>query len=157
MSLALLLICFVAMEPLTYVAHRWLMHGAGWVLHKSHHARIATRFEANDLFPVIFAAITMIVLALANGWEPLWSVGFGVTLYGFTYMFVHDIAIHQRLPFPARLLRFLQPLRNAHRIHHLYGGEPYGMLVPVVPKELRERAARTDRDPLGDRIKASAK
>ena len=39
-------------------------------------------------------------------------------------------------------------LAEAHRIHHLYGGAPYGMLLPVVPAELRERANHTDRNPL---------
>ncbi len=151
MSAVLVLAAFVVMEPLTYCAHRWLMHGVGWVLHRSHHQVLAARFEANDLFPVIFAAFTMLMLALANGWRPLWAIGTGITIYGATYMFVHDAVIHRRLPVPAFVLTLLTPLRNAHRIHHLYGGEPYGMLLPVVPRELRERAARTDRDPLATR------
>ena len=54
---------------------------------------------------------------------------------------------------PAGSLRraALDHLAEAHRIHHLYGRAPYGMLVPVVPAELRERASRTERDPLRDR------
>ena len=42
----------------------------------------------------------------------------------------------------------LDRLADAHRIHHLYNAAPYGMLLPIVPSELRERAERTDRNPL---------
>lgn len=136
------------MEPLTYAAHRWVMHGIGWALHKSHHQSLASRFEANDVFPLVFASITLMLMALANKWEPLWAVGFGITAYGFVYGLVHDGYIHKRLPLPRKLFGFLEPLRAAHRIHHLYGTEPYGMLCPIVPKELRAKAARTERDPL---------
>lgn len=148
--------CFIAMEPLTYAAHRWVMHGIGWVLHRSHHQVIAAKWEANDVFPVVFAAITLVLMALANAWQPLWAVGFGITAYGAVYAFVHDLYIHQRLRIPRRMFSFLEPLRAAHRIHHLYGGEPYGMLCPIVSKELREKAAKTDRDPLEDKVQRRA-
>ena len=39
-------------------------------------------------------------------------------------------------------------LGDAHRIHHLYNAAPYGMLFPVVPAVLRDRASRTQRNPL---------
>jgi beta-carotene 3-hydroxylase len=143
------LVAFALMEPAAYAAHRWIMHGVGWVLHKSHHQRRAAAFEANDAFPVIFAAVT--VLALLAGVEVravhfLVAVGVGITLYGAAYSFVHDVYIHGRL---GRLpvWRPLERLKEAHAIHHLYGREPYGMLCPVVPRALRERAARTERDP----------
>jgi beta-carotene 3-hydroxylase len=61
---------------------------------------------------------------------------------------VHDVYIHDRLPlFRGRTVPVLERLAAAHRIHHLYNGEPYGMLLPIVPRELRERAERTARDP----------
>ena len=41
---------FVLMEPATYAVHRWLMHGPGRGLHRSHHRLAAGRLEANDLF-----------------------------------------------------------------------------------------------------------
>lgn len=138
---------FVAMEPLTYAAHRWVMHGMGWVLHRSHHRRHAARLEANDAFPVIFAALTIAAMALAAhvpSLHLLLAVGIGVTAYGAAYAFVHDVYIHarlRRLPVWAPLER----LREAHTIHHLFGGEPYGMLCPVVPRELRARAAARPR------------
>ncbi len=146
---------FVAMEPITYAAHRFVMHGVGWVLHRSHHHRRRVsswrdRFEANDWFPVVFATVTIGAMALGTGLRSaslLVPIGVGVTAYGATYAFVHDVYIHGRL---GRLpvLAPLERLRDAHAIHHLFGGEPYGMLCPIVPRDLRERAVSRNVDPL---------
>ena len=67
----------------------------------------------------------------------------GVTAYGATYLLVHDVAIHGRLPLRFPRLAYLRWVHDAHELHHRFGGEPYGMLLPVVPRALRERAART--------------
>lgn len=146
------LAAFVAMEPVTYAAHRWVMHGIGDRLHRSHHRPPAGRVEANDWFPVLFAAVVLVGLAVGfnvPGWGALVPVGVGVTAYGAVYALVHDVYIHGRLPlFGDRRYALLDRLAEAHRIHHLFNGEPYGMLVPVVPADLRARAARTARDPL---------
>ena len=136
-------VAFVAMEPVTYAAHRWVMHGAGWILHRSHHGAPAGRLEANDAFPVIFAALTIALMALATEVRSLHlmvAVGVGVTAYGAAYAFVHDVYIHGRL---GRLPAWppLERLKAAHSIHHRFGGEPYGMLCPLVPKAVRERSA----------------
>lgn len=157
MTVLRVLVVFVVMEPVTYAAHRWLMHGIGWVLHKSHHQVLARRFEANDLFPVGFSAVAMILFAVATHWSPLWPVCWGITAYGAAYLFIHDGYIHARLKLPRQALRFLQPLYDAHRVHHLFGGEPYGMLCPIVPAELRQRALRTERDPLNQKAQAGVK
>ena len=55
-----------------------------------------------------------------------------------------------RDPFGDRSNAYLDHVAASHRIHHLYNGAPYGMLAPVVPTELREKAARTDRDPFAE-------
>ena len=54
-GLALFLLTILAMEAVAYGAHRWVMHGPGWFLHASHHRRRTGRFEANDLYALIFA------------------------------------------------------------------------------------------------------
>ncbi|HVF33670.1 MAG TPA: sterol desaturase family protein [Acidimicrobiales bacterium] len=137
------LLSFVAMEAVSYLAHRFVMHGPGMGLHRSHHrVRTESRFEANDVFPVAFAAVT--ILGMAAGatlpsFEVLYRVGLGVTLYGAAYAFVHDVYIHARLG-QLPVIGPLEWLKDAHRIHHLFGGEPYGMLFPIVPRRLRERA-----------------
>lgn len=143
MDLGIIAATFVVMEPMTYLAHRYVMHGLGWVLHASHHRARVGRFEANDAFPVVFAGLTILAMAAGASWPSvhlLEVVGFGVTAYGMAYMFVHDVYIHARLG-KLKSRRYLEWLKESHRIHHLYGAEPYGMLLPVVPAELRTRAA----------------
>ena len=138
---------FVGMEGFTYLAHRFVMHGIGWALHRSHHVSAGERFEANDVFPCIGAAVAMVGFAIGFnvGVPSLVAVGFGVTAYGFAYMFVHDVYIHGRV---ARLPEMapLERLRRAHALHHLFGGEPYGMLLPILPRRLRAEAITVDAD-----------
>ncbi|MFK8024069.1 MAG: sterol desaturase family protein [Ilumatobacter sp.] len=145
-------VAFVVMEPVTAATHRWVMHGIGEFLHRSHHRPRSERFEANDWYPVIFASIVIIGFVAGFRWDTftvLVPVGIGVTAYGAAYALVHDVYIHGRLGWrPRRPVPALEQLAEAHRVHHLYNAAPYGMLVPVVPAELRDRAQRTDRNPL---------
>ena len=144
-------VAFCLMEGVTYLAHRFVMHGAGIVWHRSHHqARVGT-FEANDLYPVVFAAVTILGMAAGASLPSLHFllvVGIGVTAYGLSYLFVHDVYIHARLGQLPRV-ELLERLKRNHAIHHLYGGEPFGMLLPIVPKGLRQRAAQASYDPFG--------
>jgi beta-carotene 3-hydroxylase len=149
-ALVLAAVSFVGMEGVTYLAHRFLMHGPGIGWHRSHHQRRAGTFERNDLYPVTFAAVTVVAMAVGasvEGAAGLVPVGAGVTAYGAAYLFVHDLYIHRRLPALRARWAVLDRLAAAHRVHHLYGGEPYGMLLPWVPADLRERAAATERSP----------
>ena len=135
---------FVAMEAVSYLAHRFVMHGPGMGLHRSHHRRTPSRFEANDAFPVGFAAVTILAMAAGTtlpSLDVLFDVGVGVTAYGLAYAFVHDVYIHRRLGAWVPRVAALEWLKSSHEIHHLFGGEPYGMLLPIVPQTLRERAA----------------
>lgn len=137
-------VSLLAMEPAVTAVHRWVMHGPGWAWHRSHHQRADGPFEINDLFPVVFASLTVAVMALGAAVEPLapllW-IGSGVTAYGVAYVIVHDLYIHERLGrLPGSGSRLVRHLADAHRIHHRFGREPYGFLVPRVPRELRERA-----------------
>ena len=146
------LAAFVLMEPITAATHRWVMHGIGEFLHRSHHQRTLTRLERNDWYPVMFAA-TVNVGFLAgfnwNGFGTLVPIGIGVTAYGAAYALVHDVYIHGRLGwFDGQQIQVFERLAEAHRVHHLYNAAPYGMLFPMVPSELRERASRTERNPL---------
>jgi len=135
---------FVAMEAVSYLAHRFVMHGVGMVWHRSHHVPTGGRFERNDLFPLCFSVVGVAVFAVATtgpAVAPLFWVGVGITAYGALYLFVHEVYIHERLPVRLPRLAYLAWLREAHRVHHRFGGEPYGMLLPVVSRELRSRAA----------------
>ncbi len=145
-------IAFAAMEPVTAAAHRWIMHGVGEVLHRSHHRRSSGRVEANDWYPVMFAALVNVGFYVGfnvDGLASLVEVGLGITAYGAAYGLVHDVYIHRRIRGGSGpRIEPLERLAEAHRIHHLYNAAPYGMLLPIVPAGLRERAERTDRDPL---------
>lgn len=149
-SLLIVLVSLVSMEAVSYLTHRFVMHGFGIGLHKSHHQPSDGGFELNDLYPMMFSSVAIMAFAAGTflpSLRPLLLVGAGVTLYGVSYLFVHEIYIHRRLPLVKGEHRLLEWLKSSHRIHHLYGGEPYGMLLPLVPRELRERAARSSRDP----------
>lgn len=132
---------FVVMEPVTAATHRWVMHGVGWVLHRSHHEPAATRLEANDAFPVMFAGVVGVGLWAGfnvDGFGALVAVGAGVTTYGAAYALVHDAFIHGRVRWPLRSRpAMLRRLADAHAIHHRDGGAPYGMLAPIVPARSR--------------------
>jgi beta-carotene 3-hydroxylase len=146
-------VSFVAMEPVTYLAHRFVMHGFGMGWHRSHHRRRTGRFERNDLFPVVFAGASMVAVAVgfnAPGFELMVPVVAGVGAYGAAYLFVHDLYIHRRIRRFTGHAERLDRLAAAHALHHQFGGEPYGMLFPVVPASLRERAGSvsTGRGPL---------
>ena len=150
-EVALVLGAFVAMELVAYVAHRFVMHGRLGAWHRSHHRPRATTFEANDLYPVVAAVVTVGVMAVGSavdGWRSLLWIGAGVTLYGAAYLFVHDLYIHRRIPRFTWTCSPLERVREAHRIHHLWAGEPYGFLFPIVPGDARARAATVRRDPL---------
>jgi beta-carotene 3-hydroxylase len=136
-------VAFLLMEPVTALTHRYVMHGVGRRLHRSHHQPDGSRFELNDWFPVMFAAIVMLGLWAGfnlDGLEVLVPVAIGVTLYGATYAAVHDGWIHRRVPwFDDRHSALLDRLAAAHRVHHDTNGAPFGMLIPVVPREVRDR------------------
>ena len=132
-------LAFVLMEPFTYCAHRWVMHGLAKFLHESHHRNAARAvpalLEANDFFPVILAAGVNILLALGFNQPSLSALVptcIGITAYGFAYFIVHDVYIHKRLRlFGNKKVAVLERLAAAHRLHHQFNSEPYGMLLPI--------------------------
>ena len=152
-SAVLVAVAFVLMEPVTYLTHRFVMHGLGRRLHRSHHRRWPARrsgdpfLEANDAFPVLFAGGTIVAMAVGfnvDGLSVLLPLCVGATLYGAAYAFVHDVYIHGRVTFRRRS-RLLDRLATAHAVHHRTGAEPYGMLWPVVPEASRQRVSAVPR------------
>ncbi|MEJ7584344.1 MAG: sterol desaturase family protein [Acidimicrobiales bacterium] len=152
MTLALVIVSFVVMEPVAYLAHRFVMHGVGAAWHRGHHRPRRTTFEANDLYPVVMASVTVVAFVIGasvGGFGVLTPVAGGVTLYGIAYVYVHDIAIHRRVGWiPVPDIAAVRYVREAHRIHHLWSGEPFGFLCPIVPAPLRRKARAVERDPL---------
>lgn len=141
---AIACVTFAVMEAVSYATHRWLMHGPGLRWHASHHAPPTGRWEKNDRFPLVFSAVGVGLFAgAAAGTTRLWPVASGVTAYGAAYGFVHELAVHRRLAVPVPESPYLDWLRRAHAEHHRAGGEPYGMLLPVLRTALPS-GAETD-------------
>lgn len=145
---AIVLLTIAAMEWLAAIVHRHVMHGWGWGWHRSHHEPRSGRFEANDLYALLFAVLSLALFLLGARWPALWWVGVGTVIYGLLYAFVHDGLVHQRLPF-ARAPRsgYLKRLVQAHRLHHSVRGREgavsFGFLyappVARLVKRLREQ------------------
>ncbi|KFM24946.1 Beta-carotene hydroxylase [Auxenochlorella protothecoides] len=146
----------VAMEMYARWAHRVLWHDAawGWALHASHHAPREGAFEANDLF-ALANALPAMGLCLYGFLRPdalggaLFGAGLGVTLFGISYMFVHDGLVHRRFPVgPIADVPVLRRIAAAHKLHHSdkYGGVPFGMFLG--PQELEAVGAGLDLEAL---------
>ena len=99
-GIALFFLTIAAMEGVAYAAHRWVMHGWGWFLHKSHHEPRTGAFELNDLYAVIFAVPSFVLLlgGVQLGWWPGFTwIGAGIAAYGAIYFGFHDVIVHRRL------------------------------------------------------------
>ena len=127
---------FLVMEGVTWLTHKYVMHGFLWYLHRDHHQKEPGFFEKNDWFFVIFAlpSILLILVGTTNGvwWEQ--AAGFGIMAYGLAYFLVHDVIIHQRFKWFSRSNNtYVRTIRWAHKMHHKHldkhEGESFGMLM----------------------------
>ena len=152
LNILIVLSAFIGMECMAWFTHKFVMHGWLWSLHKDHHKKESSGFfEHNDFFFLIFAipGIVCLFFGMRNDYNFLFWIGLGITLYGFTYFFLHDIFIHQRFRFLRKTdNRYLSAVRRAHKIHHKHldkeDGECFGMLwVPL--KYFRERKTKATR------------
>lgn len=133
--IAVVLVVFCLMEGLTWLIHRYVMHGFLWILHRDHHQKGKGFFEMNDLFFVIFAIPSWLLIMLGVIYKSTLSIaiGSGVTLYGIAYFLVHEVIIHQRIKiFTHSNNTYVRALRWAHKMHHKHldkeDGESYGFL-----------------------------
>lgn len=141
MSFLIILITFICMEGVTWLSHKFLMHGWLWNLHEDHHnKKNGAVLEKNDTFFIIFATPSILLFALGTflpGWGTALYIGIGIFCYGLGYFLVHDIFIHQRFKLFTRSNNFyLRAIRKAHKMHHKHlgkeEGECFGMLwVPL--------------------------
>jgi beta-carotene 3-hydroxylase len=130
MGFLIILLTFLVMEGITWLTHKYVMHGFLWVLHRDHHDKDHDGpFEKNDYFFVIFAipAIILILFGSVYGYSTIFYIGIGISLYGMAYFMVHDIFIHQRI----KIFRnadnwYLKGIRRAHKQHHKHIGKEEG-------------------------------
>ncbi len=133
---------FAIMEGITWLTHKYVMHGFLWYLHEDHHRPgYENFFEKNDLFFVIFAApsASLMVFGITElGLNFRFFIGLGILFYGIAYFLVHDVLIHQRFKWFKRTKnKYLKGLRKAHKVHHKNMDKEeskcFGMLL--VPKK----------------------
>ncbi|MDO9376777.1 MAG: beta-carotene hydroxylase [Bacteroidota bacterium] len=129
------LITFILMEGVTWLTHRFVMHGFLWSLHEDHHKKGPGFFEKNDAFFLIFAIPSWLCIMLGLQFQVYWiaAVGTGITMYGAAYFLVHEVIIHQRFKFFTRSDNtYVRTIRWAHKMHHKHlekhEGESFGML-----------------------------
>lgn len=146
--IAVFLAALLSMEAVAYLTHRYLMHGPLWFLHRSHHLPHRHRLEWNDIFGLLFAipSIVLIELGTREHGSLLLPIGLGMTAYGAIYFLFHDIVVHRRV----RLSRvpqtpYLRRIVKAHLIHHRThrrdGAESFGFLY--APTSFNERQPST--------------
>ncbi|TMM31452.1 beta-carotene hydroxylase [Polaribacter aestuariivivens] len=137
---------FLTMEGVTWLTHKYVMHGFGWFLHEDHHEPGYPHvFEKNDAFFIVFAVPSMALFYFGTytAHTYLFFIGLGILCYGIAYFLVHDVLIHQRFKwFKNTNNKYLKALRKAHKVHHKNMGKEdsqcFGMLfVPL--KYFREQ------------------
>lgn len=153
MMLAFHIVLFIAtfffMEFIAWFAHKYVMHGFLWHLHKDHHKKDHYGFfEKNDYFFLIFAIPSWlcIMLGMMYGIPAAVWIGTGIAAYGFVYFLVHEVFIHQRFKWIRNIDNtYFRAIRRAHKIHHKhlekYPGECYGMLF--FPKKYLDQAKKS--------------
>ena len=148
---------FFLMEGITWLTHKYIMHGFLWYLHEDHHQKGPGFFEKNDAFFVIFAIPSFLSILFGTTKEMYWlqAIGFGIMAYGFAYFIVHDVIIHQRFKWFTRSNNtYVRTIRWAHKMHHKHldkhEGESFGMLLvhkkyfQKVLSDKKRNASKTD-------------
>ena len=153
LGLTLFVLTIAFMEGFAYVMHRWVMHGRlGWLLHASHHRPRTGRFELNDLYGVIFAvpSILLIYGGVQGDWGA-WAtwVGAGIAAYGAIYFGFHDVIVHRRIAH--RIVprsNYFKRIVQAHRIHHAVetreGTVSFGFIYAPPVERLKAALAASD-------------
>jgi beta-carotene 3-hydroxylase len=127
---------FILMEGVAWFTHKYIMHGFMWTWHHSHHVPRKGRFERNDLFAVVFSLPSIGLFYYSTYYMEsfyLTSVAIGILAYGLFYFLFHDVLVHQRIKFRAKITsNYLKRLLNAHYAHHTTHtkeeGESFGFL-----------------------------
>jgi beta-carotene 3-hydroxylase len=151
--IVIMVVTFFTMEGITWLTHKYVMHGVLWYLHEDHHKKRPGLFEKNDAFFLIFS-IPSILCILFGTFDNKWwlaATGAGIAMYGFAYFLVHDVIIHQRIKLFTRSNNvYIRSIRWAHKMHHKhlekYDGESFGMLM--VAKKYRDKI-KTDNKKAG--------
>ena len=140
---------FGVMEGITWLTHKYVMHGFLWSLHKDHHQKTDGFFEKNDAFFFIFAVPSFFAILFGTIDKIYWlqACGFGIMAYGVAYFLVHDVIIHQRFKWFSRSNnKYVKSIRWAHKMHHKHldkqDGESFGMLWVAKKYKLKVKSEK---------------
>ncbi len=140
-KILVLILAFCLTEGMAWFIHKYIMHGFLWNLHKTHHQKNPKGglLEWNDLFFLFYAILGIyLIISGFEGFQHSFFAGLGITIYGFTYLIVHDLFIHRRLKIfkTQSPNNYLSAVKRAHKMHHRHigkeDGEAFGLLW--VPK-----------------------
>lgn len=156
--IAIVIAFILIMEGVAWVAHKYVMHGFLWSLHRSHHEPRTGAFEKNDWFAVFFSlpSIALIYVGV-NHWTPALAAGIGILGYGLIYFFFHDMLVHRRIDTGLRPKKgYLARVVQAHRLHHAVeskeGCVSFGFVFAPSPQHLKRLMQETE----GARLRAAA-
>lgn len=151
-ALAIVIASVFAMEAIAWASHKYVMHGFGWGWHRDHHEPHDKRFEKNDLYGVVGAAISISMFALGSPlvlgdahWPPATWIGVGILVYGIIYTLIHDGLVHQRYFRFVPKRGYAKRLVQAHKLHHATmskeGGVSFGFILARDPVRLKAELA----------------
>jgi beta-carotene 3-hydroxylase len=143
----------LAMEGVAWASHKYVMHGFGWGWHRDHHEPHGGRWERNDLYALVGAALSIAMFATGSpmimgdgAWWPATWIGLGVLIYGVIYTLVHDGLVHQRWFRWVPRRGYAKRLVQAHKIHHATtskeGGVSFGFVIARDPAKLKAELRR---------------
>ncbi|MBK7213240.1 MAG: sterol desaturase family protein [Bacteroidales bacterium] len=136
LNVMLVIAAFFFMEFMAWFTHKFVMHGFLWILHKDHHIRDGRKVEWNDVFAIVFAlpSILLIYFGVMNPNSIMLSIGIGIAAYGFAYFMFHDVYVHQRVKILKGLSnRYLRATVKAHQEHHNPNAHyNYGFLIAPI-------------------------
>ncbi|MFW0716440.1 sterol desaturase family protein [Pedobacter sp. N23S346] len=127
LSILIVLSTVVVMECISWCIHKYLFHGPLWFMHKSHHEQSHSFLEWNDLFALLFAALSLYLMYIDRDYFGYrFFIGLGITLYGVIYFVIHDWFVHRRFKTFKSNNTYLKAVRKAHKIHHKNQGKEKG-------------------------------
>lgn len=127
LNLFIVFATLITMESLSWLIHKYLFHGPLWFLHKSHHQKSHAFLEWNDLFAILFAAISLYLMYIdRNDFGYRFYIGLGISVYGLIYFVIHDWFVHRRFKTFKSNNKYLTSIRKAHKIHHKNQGKTEG-------------------------------
>lgn len=157
--ITIMLAVFFTMESVTWLTHKYVMHGFLWYLHEDHHKKGPGLFEKNDAFFLIFSIPSILCIFIGTFDNKWWlaAIGAGIAMYGFAYFLVHDVIIHRRIKLFTRSNNvYIRSIRWAHKMHHKhlekYDGESFGMLI--VAKKYRDKIKGDNKKGVKNKITA---